>query len=97
MIYKGNGRVITSLRCQMLSITFTELNEDGLHPTDEMQPINIVMLIFIWLSQGTDKQQINNWRTQIRAPSLLQIQNKNTKGHKVEIIQKLLPTNVYTM
>lgn len=47
MIYKGNGRVITSLRCQMLSITFTELNEDGLHPTDEMQPINIVMLIFI--------------------------------------------------
>lgn len=47
MIYKGNARVITSLRCQMLSITFTEVNEDRLHPTDEMQPINIAMLIFI--------------------------------------------------
>lgn len=87
MIYKGNGRVITSLRCQTLSITFTELNEDGLHPTAETQPINIVTLIFIWLSQGTDKQQINNWRIQIKAPSLLQTENKNTKGRKALIIQ----------
>lgn len=63
-------------------LTFTELNEDGLHSTDEMQPINIVMLIFIWLSEGTDKQQINNWRTKIRAPSLLQTENKNPTGHK---------------
>lgn len=47
MIYKGNGRAITSLCCQMLSITFTELNEDGLRTADENWPINIVMLIFI--------------------------------------------------